>query len=261
MFPLALHEPTMPDTSSPKLTSARDDELGAYRPVSRLAIVGVIVGLLSPLALVDLNLLLFPLVGVVVCAWALIRIARSGTPLLGRKAAWLGLVVAVLCGTAALADFYVYRWLVRREARQFAEAWFGFLAHGEPHKAHQLTLPPAERWPLDENLWTFYREGPKWQEKLDDYIAPAKPGEPPRLVHTLLELDDRAEVRYRETIYEQPLGEMLRVGQVYAVTHDDDGQKKTFFVAVDLERRRLPDGRWNWRLTATKAVSGGESAD
>lgn len=248
----------MPDTPHPKLTSARDDGLIEYRPVSRLAIVGVLFGLLSPLALVDLNLLLFPLLGAVLCGMALIRIVRSGTPLLGRKAAWLGLTAAFVCSTASLADFYTYRWLIRREARQFALQWFEFLADGEPHKAYQLTLHPRDRWPLDENLWTFYREGPKRRSELENYIAPAKPGEPPKLVRTLLELDGRAEVRYRETLFQQPSEGKLQTRQVYAVTCDDDGRKKTFFVAVDLERLRLPDGRWNWRLLGAKGGVGGE---
>lgn len=246
----------MPETSHPKLTSARDDELIEYRPVSRLAIVGVLFGLLSPLALIDLHLLLFPLLGAVLCGAALIRIVRSGTPLLGRKAAWLGLTAALLFGTASLADFCAYRWLIRREARQFALQWFAFLAQGEPHKAHQLTLHPRDRWPLDENLWTFYREGPKRRSELQNYIAPARPGEPPALVRTLLELDDRAEVRYRETLSENPSEGKLWVRQVYAVTCDDDGRKTTFLVAVDLERLRLPDGRWNWRLLGARGGVG-----
>ena len=76
-----------------------------------------------------------------------------------------------LFGTAAPTQWFGYRWLLRREARQFADAFFEFLRQGEPHKAYQLTLHPEYRQPLDEKLWRFYRESPHWRGELKNGVA------------------------------------------------------------------------------------------
>jgi len=213
--------------------------------LSGWAVAGLIFGLLAPVAVIDPMLWLVPPVGIVLSGLALRQIARRAPETLGRKAALWGLTLSIFFGTAAPANWFGYRWMVRREARQFASAWFEFLIHDQPHKAYQLTRHPKYRQPLGDELWEFYRGDPRWEGQLIAYVD--RP-----LVHTLLALGEKAQVRYYETAQEDYTGQNAEVFQVYAVTYDDGGEKKTFFVALKMERIKLESGGANWRLASTK---------
>ena len=251
----------------PQLTDDQDAELAQYRALSTLAVVGLIWGLLAPLAMIHPLLWGAPLLGILFSGLALRRIARYAPALVGRKAALLGLTLSLLFGTAAPANRLVYRWLVRREGRQFAFQWFGFLARGQPQKAYQLTLAPKYRQPLDDKLWDFYREGPRWQEELEHYVArplvrtllalgeqARASGEPIRSGPTQVAMGEKAVVRYYQTTSQWQTGEGDRVVQVYAVTYQDDqgDERKTFFVALNLQRVKLETGRANWHLDGVR---------
>ena len=59
---------------------------------------------------------------------------------------------------------------VRNEARQFSSLWLRYLTHDEPQKAHQLTVPPQNRQPLDDHLWNYYRNKPASRQALEGYV-------------------------------------------------------------------------------------------
>jgi len=111
-----------------------------------------------------------------------------------------------------------------------------------------LTIHPQYRQPLDERLWAFYGEGPRWKAKLEDYVA-----EP--LIRTLLELGKDAQVRYYATIGQRFDGQVDELAQIYAVTYDNAEAKKTFFVALELHRRRLETGQANWQIVSAKSCA------
>ena len=85
--------PSVPDVH---ITDPQDAELAAYRAVAGQAVVGLIFGLLAPLALVDPLLWAVPALGVLLSGWALRRIRRSEPALAGRKMALAGLVLSLL---------------------------------------------------------------------------------------------------------------------------------------------------------------------
>jgi hypothetical protein len=227
------------------LSDPQDAERDEYRALGPLAVLTLIVGLLAPAALVDPLVWSVPLAGLVLGALALRQIARNAPEMTGRTLAVTGLVLSLMFGAAAVTNWYGYRWLVRREARQFAAAWFEALRHGEPHKAHQMIIEPDYRQPLDESLWTFYRDDPAWEGHLRSYVN--RP-----LVHALLVLGERAEVRHYETSGESYAAANKSLYDVYAVTYEEEGKKKTFFVGLHLDRIVLKDGRANWALTRTQ---------
>jgi len=241
------------DNDRPLVHEAGDAEVAQYRPVSKLAVAGLIVGLLAPLAVIEPVLYFIPLLGVLLGAMALGRIARSGQPLLGRKAALVGLVLSVGLAAAAPGHWLTYRWLLRREARQFAEAWFDLLGQGQPQKAFQLTRSPDYRQPLDDSLWDYYKENPQQHQALWNYVGnhERRPGDDaPQLVRTLLALGPAAEVRYFATQGQGRVGGTDTVYQVYAVTYQEGGQPKTFFVGMELRRVLVkPTGRASWQIT------------
>ena len=97
--------------------------------------------------------------------------SSSGAPAIsGRKMALSGLVLSLLFLAAAPADWLVYRWMVRDEARQFSALWLKSLAQDEPQKAHQLTVAPPSRQPMDNRLWAVYRNGPRSRPDLENYV-------------------------------------------------------------------------------------------
>ena len=228
-----------------RLTDRQDVQIDEYRAISSSAMAALVLGLLAPLAVLDPLLWSLPALGLFCSLFALRRIARNAPALLGRKAALAGLALSVFFLAAVPADWFVYRRLVRAEARGFATAWFELLAGQQPHKANQLTVHPEFRQPLDEKLWAFYGEGPRWRTKLEEYVA-----EP--LVRTLLALGQKAQVRYYKTGDQRHDAEKDHLAQFYAVTYDDSGEKKTFFVGVELQRHKLESGQANWQVLAVK---------
>jgi hypothetical protein len=233
----------MSETSPPhpRLTHPEDAEIARYRAVSSAAVVGLILGLLSPLALVDPLLWLVPAIAIAVSALALRRIARRRPALIGRRAALAGLLLSMLLGVAALSDWFGYRWFVRCEAVRFADLWFVQLADDQPQRAYQLTLGPRARQPWDEKLWEAYRQSPRWRGDLEYYVSQP-------LVRALLALGHQAKVRYYQSAAQAKTDWGDSVSLIYAVTYEEDGGKKTFFVRLELERLQDDLGGSNFRL-------------
>ncbi len=232
-----------PDRIQPRLTDLQDAEIARYRAVSVPAVVGLILGLLAPLAMLDPLLWIEPPLGVLVGALALWQVSQHTPVLLGRKAAVVGLTLSLFFATAAPTNWMVFRYLVRREARQFAGYWFEYLAHDQPHKAYQLTVHPTYRRPLDEDPRELLSDDPRWQTNLEDYVS-----EP--LVRALLALGEKAQVRYYDSKGQKHNSERDLLSQAFAVTYHEAGERKTFFVGVELERVKLPGGRACWYVSA-----------
>ncbi len=238
--------------SHPKfpLSDGQDVEMAAYRALSGLAVAGLICGLLSPLWLIDPMawVLPVPLLGLLLSVLALRRIRLSAPVLVGRRAAQVGLLLCLLSGTAAPSHWLCYRWAVRREARRFAQQWFDLLAHGQPGKAYQLTQHPTFRQPLDaRTLEKLYAQRSPAREELDNYCNQG-------LISALLALGQRAQVRYYQTEGVAGSGQRDTVIQTYAVTYRDPetGEKKSFFVSLELLRHRFDSGQAEWQLSQAR---------
>ena len=230
----------------PRLTNHQDAEVVEYQAVSGLAVAGLVVGLGGAVAFIHPSLCIVPLAGVLLGVLALRRIARDAPALIGRKAAVAGLVLSLFCAAAAPSQWSAYRGFMRAEARQAAEAWFNFLRGDEPHKAHQLTRHPRYRLPMDDSLWATYEEGSEAREELENYVSRPE-------VRALLALGDKARVRYYDTEGQGRVEGRDTVYQVYAVSYNESGKEKTFFIGLSLERYRLPStGRAYWRVVRSE---------
>ena len=164
---------------------------------------------------------------------ALRRIRRSEPGLTGRKMALAGLLLSLAFLAAAPTDWFAYRWRVRREAAEFAGSWLHFLTTDEPQKAFQLTLPPAGRQPLDDRLWAVYRDTPKLRQGLENYVKVP-------LVRTLLALGPKARVRFFDTAGQTSGDREDVVELIYAVSYEEQGEQKSFLVAVQMVRSHWP---------------------
>jgi hypothetical protein len=234
--------PSVPDVH---ITDSRDAELAEYRPLAGQAVLALIFGLLAPLAMIDVMLWAIPALGVILGWWALRRIKKNAPGMTGRKMALTGLALSLMFLVAAPGDWLAYRSMIRDEAQQFSALWFKYLNQEEPQKAHQLTMTPQARQTLDDRLWAYYRNNPKAHQDLENYAKLP-------LVRTLLALGPKAQVRFYQTAGQVRDNDNDQVEQLYAVTYEEDNERKTFFVLVRMARRKLTSGGAGWRILQTE---------
>jgi len=229
-------------------SASTDSDLIEHAPLSRLAVVGLLFGLASPLAVISRLFWIVPAMGVVLGGIALRRIGTADPPRAGRAAARIGVVLCLLFGTAGPTADGVHRALLRREAQQWCFHWFDLLAHNQPQQAVQLTFTYRSRQPLDDSLWQYYRLFPAARGKLRQFVDDP-------LVRRLLLLGTEARVRYWGTEKEvRLLGPILaptaeQITQIYAVTYGQGDAKTTFFVRIQLGRvANATDGVIDWQI-------------
>jgi hypothetical protein len=237
----------VPESAKPpfRLSAAPEADVAQYHAVSVLGVIGLVLGLLSPLAVLNPLLWLVPLAGIAAAALSLYRISRAGGALIGRKVAVWGLVLSLACGATAMTDWVCYRAMVRSEARQFAGLWFASLRDGKPEVAFELTRPPTYRVPLDDKLSKTVLGDFESREAFRQYVAD-------RTIATILALGPKARVRYYDTEGQETELHRETVTQTYAVTFDAPEGEKTFFVELVLGRLRSPEtGQAYWQLIST----------
>jgi hypothetical protein len=220
------------------------DELPEYRSVSGAAIVGLVLSLLSPLALIRPILVGIPIAAGIVCVVALLRIRAAGGNRIGTTPAMIGLGLACLFAAAAPAQIIAYNRALHARARPIAQAWLELLQRREPHMAHQLTKPDLTRQALTDSLWSYYARDEAAGRELQEFVEnPA--------VKLLLTLGDDAQIRFYEpyAVIRMTSSSHL-VTQHFAVTYEDPAAGRTsFFVAVELERRDPGTGSGEqWRI-------------
>lgn len=232
----------------PRFSEVQDADVVAYRGLCGAAAAGLILGVLSPAALVDSVLWFIPAAGILASAYALVKIRRNPAELTGRKAALWGLWLSLCFAAAAPADLFYYRYRICDEANRFAMLWFELLADGRPERAFQLNAVPKDRQPFDDRLWDYYNNNVMQRAALDAFVAPAREDNRPTSVRTLLALGQSATVAYMGAV---AIGSDQGADIVflrYAVTFDDAGAKKTFFLNMQLMRLKTEDGRAFWRI-------------
>jgi len=230
--------------------SASPADATEYRAVSPLAIVALVVGLLSALALAAPVLWIVPLLGLLISSAALLSL-QEGSGLVGRPAALAGLAFSIFFGTAAPTAWLAADWRLDRDAQAFGLAWFDFLARGETHRAHQLGVRPTARRPLNdaEQLWAEYRRPGELHDELEVFVA--RP-----LIKKLVSLDAQAVVRHvatRDALHED---QRDTIRQLYAVSRSADDQQP-LYVELVLERSPSPTTKQpTWRIVNYGETSG-----
>ncbi len=231
----------MPRNLPVQLTASPDADLVNYRALPWQAVVSLILGVLSPAALIDPMLWAVPVLGIFFSVWALRRIKRNCSTLTGRKRAVLGLTLALLSAVAAPTDRLMYRWLLRSQAQQVADAWFQLLLQDHPLAAGKMVIAPP----------------PPHVPEAIAKVAPQKLGEVDRfgntpLAKTLLAMGPRAQVRFYEPWSQTRDSNRETVELVYTVTYDDASQSKPLPVLVRLSRRTFSSGKAEWRIAQTE---------
>ncbi len=226
-----------------KFSDASEPDLPEYRVLSGLAVIGFVLGLLSALSIVHITLSFLGAAAALCCVIALVRISAAPSETSGRRLALAGLVLAVLWTTAGLAKEVTHQRLLDIHSRQFAVHWFQYLKDGEPAKACELRLSALSRRPLNEGLLDEFLSSSEEYEVLTNLVATPE-------VRALLALGDRAQVRH----YAFAGAGANDATQIYAVTYEEAGVKKSFLVRMGLTRSRFPlYGLSGWKVSSVNA--------
>jgi hypothetical protein len=128
-------------TSGPSSAFHVDDleQASGYRTLSVPAIIGLVLGLASPLCFGAPLLSVIPIAGIAVSLFALIRIDASEGALAGRPAAMVGLVLSTTMIIAPTAREYMLEHLRTRQATEFANNWLNLVLTGQTERAFKLT--------------------------------------------------------------------------------------------------------------------------
>jgi hypothetical protein len=120
-----------------------------YKPMSKLAIIGLLVALPSALIFASENLfwmLIIPILpAIILCTIALRSIRSSEGNLAGEAVALMGLVVAVGSGLGWITMTLVSKYVTESEARTAVEEWVQKLQKGEAGAAYLMTKSPIAR--------------------------------------------------------------------------------------------------------------------
>jgi hypothetical protein len=124
-----------PTAATPSAVVIGADEDAAYRTMSSLSIVGLVLGLAAPLTMFAPLLMVIPIAGVAVALLAIRRIALSEGTLIGRTAALIGLALSIASISAAFTRTELTQVILSRQARATAREWFDHLQAGQADQA------------------------------------------------------------------------------------------------------------------------------
>src|SRR5688500_8081138 len=108
------------DDPSTRFSDLEPEELSDYRPLNRYAIVALILGLASGLALTHPALLMIPALGAIISLLALRQFKVSETKQSGRSIAIIGLAASVMFASWSVARESSRQRYLFEHARQFA---------------------------------------------------------------------------------------------------------------------------------------------
>lgn len=221
--------------------SVQEDEAG-YRDISALAVVGLLCGALSVLALDHLALLLVAVLALCINGAALRRIGIYKQK--GRLMALAGMALALIFGLSAPALSVARERADRAQAIELARQWFEALRDDHPEAAYRYSMA---RWRRDSpdnslpalrksELVALYRQQPA--------------------VRDLLKLGKASRIRYCGIVSSQTTDESRTIIDLYSVAADRADDKTSFFVQLTITNR-LDTMRktWGWEVTQSQLLT------
>ncbi len=131
-----------------------------------------------------------------------------------------------------------------------ADQFFEYLREGHVEKAISLEIAPEHRMALDGDVWLMFRRNGEMRRVLMDSLKLPE-------VRAILELGQRADVRYFRTDVVSNEGDRGMAQLWYTVTFDDAGKKKTFVVGILMERTVAASAALNpWRVHSLYEIHG-----
>jgi len=223
----------MSDPSPTLDSSEAEDDALEYRSLEPLAIVSVLLGLASPVAIFQPLLTVIPILGLLTAVVAVAKIGseRART---GRGVALAGLVLSTFFLAVPLARYASAQMMLRGQAVPVATEFLDRLQRQRPEEAVLLQMAPDYRPPIDDGLWSYFRNDQEARTQLQAFVKQP-------FVRVLLALGPDAEVKLLKVNGIGAGNQFALADLHYTVTfRDDDGQRKTLVVGILLERRAQP---------------------
>jgi hypothetical protein len=223
--------------STPAFHADDLEETTNYRKLSVLAIIGLLIGLASPLCFGAPLLMTIPIAGIIISILALRQIAASDGTLAGRWAAATGLALCVAFAVAPFTRGYVLQAMRTQQADAFGRQWLSQMAAGKTEQAYRMTNDSIRRLPPPEPGDNTPRPDP-----YTTFL-----GQP--LVKALTAAGPDAEIRPEQAVsYEAPSFQRVYVRQRYRITPKAGaGDTQPLVVDVTMQRAKLPGedaSRW-----------------
>jgi hypothetical protein len=211
-----------------------------YRSLSVPAVIGLVLGLASPLCFGAPLLFVIPIAGVALSLFALVRIGASDGALAGWWPAAAGLALSTAMLVAPSARGYVLKRVRTEQATEFANSWLHLVTAGQAEHAFKLTNdslrapPPAEPGAKAE----------KPANPIDTFRASG-------VIKALLAAGADADVRFIDVAgYDPQTFDLVFVQERYEVVPSAaKGAAEPMKVTLTLQHARLSrEGRSRWMV-------------
>jgi hypothetical protein len=224
------------------LSTRVEPEIVQYRVISGWAVAALVLGLLSPAAIVAPILWLIPAMGFVAALIAM----RSITAAQGQKSGWylalLGLMLAIFFGAAGPARAITRNLWLETRAERLAHVFVDLLRQNKPLEAHELTKVASQRKPLGDNALELIQKNPDMKREYERFLSS-------ELVQTLLERGKTAEVGLSSASFLRSDEGRDALTVEYHITTRDQDKPLTLSGQIGLERTvELMTGKERWRV-------------
>lgn len=136
--------------------SAENEDLLQYRELSRLAIGGMVLGVISVLAIFTSVLWFIPVLAIILSLVAYYKISKSEV-LTGKGMALIGMALAAIWLGIGVTQGKVRDHVMMNSSREMAKSWLELLLEKKTKEAHQLTMRSNSRQPSTVSLEGYYQ--------------------------------------------------------------------------------------------------------
>jgi len=224
-------------------SGSEEERLSGYRSVSLLAVVALLLGLLSPVALVNAVLWAVPILGLIVAAAAYRAIVRAPDRMTGRGMALVAIGLCTLFLSLATAHSFSRTLWLRHEGRQFMDLWLELIRRQELQKAHQLHLPKPQRAGGNIPLANYYQNDERARQRLEAFVQQ----QPQQTLLAHAESLRFEHLRHNSSLQTRD-GDYVQ--HIYRASFEDAGRRRWIDIAVSAVRKTSGlAGRGAWRIT------------
>ena len=121
-----------------RLSGGDEPMLDNYRPISKLAVLAVLLAVASPLALVTPLLWVIPFAALLTSVFALVVISRPGSGVIGRKAVLAAVATSCFFGAWAPARYLSWQAAVDRQSAALIDKWLELIRTDQLDAAYQM---------------------------------------------------------------------------------------------------------------------------
>lgn len=231
--------------------SSEFDAVVEYPPVSRLAVLSLVLAVLASGAVFSPLMVCAAVAGALVAAAALAAIARAPRPPLGRKAAVAALLLCVLFGAWGTSWRAIRQQVLYAQAKEHADKWFQLVQNGRLQEAFLLHLNQEARLAPGADFEEYLKSNQESRYEFEGFFR----GEPLRQI---VDAGQRGQVRFLQ--YEDHVDETYSgqkrdfVTLRYALDTGPDAPPQTAAFLVQIVRSVMPEGseaRWELRSVET----------